>query len=88
MRTVEITSPELPGATFRRYAALREFAAERLQYENACQAHARGGDRQTFADELAGLGYEPDEIAEHLAAGPAYRMQEMFLAAASAALFA
>ena len=55
MKLCTFTSPELPAATFRGVAALREFAAARLRYENACQAFEHDRDTDAFADELAAL---------------------------------
>jgi hypothetical protein len=82
MKLCTFTSRELPGATFRGYAALRQFAAERMTYEMACQGFERSRDTDAFRKELVSLGYDGQEIAIHLAAGPAYRLPEMFLAAA------
>ena len=78
MTPCEITSPELPGATFLGYAALREFAAERKAYETAVRAFERDRDAEVLAEALTVLGYDADEIAPHIAT-PGYRIPERFM---------
>ena len=77
MRTIEITSPSLPGATFTSIEALREFVGDRIAYDAAVAEFVTARDEETLAERLAALGYDEAEIAWHIAR-PGERMQEMF----------
>jgi hypothetical protein len=74
----KITAPQLPGATFFGHAALREYASERLRYEQACQEFECGRwDAGALADELTTFGYDAAEITAHVTR-PGYRHEEAF----------
>lgn len=75
---MEITSTELPGATFYGHAALRRHAADRLAYETAVRKFETDRDPDALADTLGSIGYESDEIAPHVAT-PGWRLPEVFL---------
>lgn len=78
MTPCEITSPELPAATFVGCAALRRHAAERKEYEIAVRTFEQDRDTESLTETLAALGYDADEIAAHVTT-PGYRFPERFI---------